>query len=781
MQHVEFFVKLLMSSEELRLFDKVRIFLDEDFSSAENFTALGNFYFIHKSITDILIWDFKELNFVSCEGQCVFSGNIEDVPTKEKSKFPQDFFPECKWSRKGFLRTRWNLQGTVFDLVNIHLFHDASNFVAMETFPSVYSKTRQRALDYTLERFATDGNGVAPFFLFGDFNFRTDTQGVIKKLGDGLDLHRIQNAKNVDGMTLEYRDDSNEVVMILGKKEFSHSKHENIFLESPGVWLKEFDREIECFAGRLFEFPISFPPSYPFEEDPSLASAAHSYMKTRCPAWCDRVVLSLTAKALVHNMSSEDSTEYNLIGLDTCMGDHKPVYLKFDLKNNEGIVRISNPPSTQHSTAPFIKSLSSSSSSSNSSKKLCRSCSVDIEDPLVNAGGPGGVPPIGGASGLSARTKTESPKSLKNIPVKQISFDDSMNLKGSKTSLSSVGLQFSIDPNLVDSNHTTSTTSSRKSSIKSIIIDKIKIVKRVNSESECSCQGLAGGKEKAAPGWRTRSVSLASSSPTSNANNPNHIFVRSISKLKLRNDSSFDANSQISLPRLESHHSSSDEDWFEQVEEKIIAIAGPDNSDTKEKRSKVSRRSDSLGEDGETFGSTSCFRLHKAASSEASPYRITSGNYNSTATGSGKAGGKSTNISKLSNIINVLKKQNRNSIIKEEDAEKIGASTMLGEKSEHEPQANLEVEKNDVQEGGDEATGDELIDSQKTKKRKKKKRRKRKCERGDGEGCVKSNDVWQCRSEDDCISQFSPKRHYIETLVPSEEGDEVKLFKETTV
>lgn len=61
------------------------------------------------------------------------SGNIETVTTKEKAKFPQEFFPECKWSRKGFLRTRWNISGTVFDLINIHLFHDASNFIAMET------------------------------------------------------------------------------------------------------------------------------------------------------------------------------------------------------------------------------------------------------------------------------------------------------------------------------------------------------------------------------------------------------------------------------------------------------------------------------------------------------------------------------------------------------------------------------------------------------------------------------------------------------------------------
>ena len=42
-------------------------------------------------------------------------------------------FRQCKWSRKGYLRTRWQLNGTTFDLVNIHLFHDASNFVAMQT------------------------------------------------------------------------------------------------------------------------------------------------------------------------------------------------------------------------------------------------------------------------------------------------------------------------------------------------------------------------------------------------------------------------------------------------------------------------------------------------------------------------------------------------------------------------------------------------------------------------------------------------------------------------
>lgn len=50
----------------------------------------------------------------------------------------------------------------------------------METYPSVYCKNRRRALEHTLQRFHNDVHGKVPYFLFGDFNFRTDTDGVIK-------------------------------------------------------------------------------------------------------------------------------------------------------------------------------------------------------------------------------------------------------------------------------------------------------------------------------------------------------------------------------------------------------------------------------------------------------------------------------------------------------------------------------------------------------------------------------------------------------------------------
>ncbi|XP_045539915.1 inositol polyphosphate-5-phosphatase A [Papilio machaon] len=293
MQYVEDFVQRLCDCPELRLYDKIRIFLDEDFSSPERFTALGNMYFAHSSLTDIKIWDFEVKGYVEVVGKEVNSGNIEKVTTKEKAKFPQHFFPECKWSRKGFLRTRWLLRGTAVEFVNIHLFHDASNLVAMEPFPSVYCRSRRRALRHTLRHLHADANS-APYFIFGDFNFRTDTGAVVKKMTEELTACRVQHGSSAESAKMQYRAKENDrLVLTIGKKEFSHVDHQKIFREP---WLQRYDRELEALRPHLFEFPVKFPPSYPFEENVQLPT---HYMKTRCPAWCDRVLLSQSARLLV--------------------------------------------------------------------------------------------------------------------------------------------------------------------------------------------------------------------------------------------------------------------------------------------------------------------------------------------------------------------------------------------------------------------------------------------------------------------------------------------------
>lgn len=55
-----------MSSEELRLFDKVRVYLDEDYSSAENFTVSMNYYIvsIKPSFVCACVWGHARMGVV---------------------------------------------------------------------------------------------------------------------------------------------------------------------------------------------------------------------------------------------------------------------------------------------------------------------------------------------------------------------------------------------------------------------------------------------------------------------------------------------------------------------------------------------------------------------------------------------------------------------------------------------------------------------------------------------------------------------------------------------
>uniref|UniRef100_A0A1I8M351 inositol-polyphosphate 5-phosphatase n=1 Tax=Musca domestica TaxID=7370 RepID=A0A1I8M351_MUSDO len=323
-QHVKEFVKQLCDAAIMQNFDVVRIFLDEDFNTAEHFTALGNIYFIHKHIENVRLWNFFTRSWETAEGKTIYSGNIETVSNKEKSKFPKHFFPECKWSRKGYMRTRWNINNTVFDLVNIHLFHDASNLAACEEFPSVYCRTRRRALVHTIERFQQDeSNGLVPFFVFGDFNFRCDISGVIKELTQNLTAHRIQSTKN-DNTKIYFRDSEETNILTIGKKEFNHIDHQLKFKES---WLRKFDRELEPLRDFLYEFTIDFPPSYPYMEDPEMPT---DFMFTRCPSWCDRILMNPEARRIIDDVLSPN--KYNIIGENICMGDHKPVYLHICIK-----------------------------------------------------------------------------------------------------------------------------------------------------------------------------------------------------------------------------------------------------------------------------------------------------------------------------------------------------------------------------------------------------------------------------------------------------------------
>ncbi|XP_056617120.1 inositol polyphosphate-5-phosphatase A-like [Triplophysa dalaica] len=330
MMHVDSFIKDLLSSDAMSGFTRARVYLDKNYKSQEHFTALGSCFFIHDSLKNIQQFDFKAKKFKKVDGKVVDSDTLMTSTTLEKEKFPQHYFPDCKWSRKGFIRTRWALADCVFDLVNIHLFHDASNLVAWEKSPSVYSGTRQKALCYALDRISDQRYEKVPYFIFGDFNFRLDSKRVIESLCSAAAMQTVKadGTNEVDKLIFRESDNDHKVVLQLEKKLFNYI-NQDVFRENNGTRLLEFDKELSVFKDRLHELGISFPPSYPYSED---CSQSKQYMNTRCPSWCDRILMSTRAKdLLLKSESDEKSITYDHMGPNVCMGDHKPVYLHFRL------------------------------------------------------------------------------------------------------------------------------------------------------------------------------------------------------------------------------------------------------------------------------------------------------------------------------------------------------------------------------------------------------------------------------------------------------------------
>ena len=359
---------------------------------------------------------FQKEQFVSIQESIMKFGCIDNVELVEKQKFPLEYFPTNRYSRKGYLRTRWrlNIQSeklynphqmlsneclgkkqnsptksrndglskTTFDLVNIHLFHDADNIRSFQSFPSPFASCRRKALEYTLMQIANEkttsktGNIKVPFFIFGDFNFRLNAKKVVDTLqllsnnatsSKEMNDPSFSSQPDCDINCSEYSIDdvgedlivykhgvSENVFLSVGRKEFSlaSSDDKNTFRERWELW-KECDFETSSAEELICEFPLNFPPTYPFEENLDLGDIGKTYMKTRCPAWCDRILVSKLAKNTLfcmedssgdlegkssnqqeeHEQEENEKIQYNVIGTNVCMGDHKPVYLSFRIKH----------------------------------------------------------------------------------------------------------------------------------------------------------------------------------------------------------------------------------------------------------------------------------------------------------------------------------------------------------------------------------------------------------------------------------------------------------------
>ncbi|VDM64218.1 unnamed protein product [Angiostrongylus costaricensis] len=350
-------VPKLIEELALRLprYPTVRAYLDLE-HEAPTFTALGSVMLIRDaSIGAISQFNFATRSYVAVEkGLHISVDGLEDSPVIVKKKFPKHFWPTIKWGRKGYMQTRWKVNNSTFDFVNVHLFHDESNLALIHENPLLYSSNRKRALDYVLDQLTRSDGVCSPFrFIFGDLNFRLDCPSFLNRLTERASLHPLdeQHGSMADGLqtstitpisdhlrktvsAIEFRreaeDDVNSgicktsillvffsCVLRIEKKRFDYFNHKKL-LDDWKSYLED-DCETKNFK-QLHELPINFPPTYPWSEDPEDSEVM---MKTRAPAWCDRVLMNARAFTIV----KKGNPSYSSFGRDICTGDHKVILL----------------------------------------------------------------------------------------------------------------------------------------------------------------------------------------------------------------------------------------------------------------------------------------------------------------------------------------------------------------------------------------------------------------------------------------------------------------------
>lgn len=321
MPRVDDYIDKLLANDVMKDYNRSICFFDKDFKSDQTFTALGCIYLVHSSIQNACLYNFCSKSFeeLSLGNQSIVNVHVSSLCVA--TKYPIDFYPQFpEWTRKGHIYTKWQIEGKPLEFVNIHLFHDQDNTIAIQESPSVYSVNRQRALEYSLKAFSDLKLDICPQFIFGDFNFRLN-QCQLEQflLGNGFQNKKDDNDNGKTKLNLIHE---NGNYLIIEKKKFSFKVDE---LMADNKALQQFDTELEYFKESLFEIPITFTPTYPLSESLELPQL---YAETRAPSWCDRILMNKLARDIVLN----NAFTYNSSGKNVSLGDHKPVYLVFVLK-----------------------------------------------------------------------------------------------------------------------------------------------------------------------------------------------------------------------------------------------------------------------------------------------------------------------------------------------------------------------------------------------------------------------------------------------------------------
>lgn len=362
-------------------------------NTKEHFSALGSLYLVRRSALDrVSVWDYAAGDFrrlAELPSPLLRVASVPDAYCRHQ-RFPAHFFPEpLRWSRKGFLLTRWRLGPRVADMLNVHLFHDDSNLLSLqrtsggsvaEACQSVYANRRHAALRHTLREVEAEAMGASArarpaLFAFGDFNFRLDLPAVVLHLCGPHGLARALAHDNGAG-PVQLRSPAAEAagpppagpggqaeeewVLELGAKRFSLTAPWELWEQARTF--RSFDRELDELnrvAGTpMLELPIAFPPSYMYTHvagadalrgsvmadeaargpaprrtlaPPGTDASVFHLGRKRCPSWCDRVLFDATGLTILHASPSAATYSAQSQG-SAVLCDHNKVFLAFEIE-----------------------------------------------------------------------------------------------------------------------------------------------------------------------------------------------------------------------------------------------------------------------------------------------------------------------------------------------------------------------------------------------------------------------------------------------------------------
>lgn len=325
------FFEDLYKPENFQDYFSIQSFVDEEYADVK-YTAMGCMYFIHKSLKGHLQqWNFHDNRFVDIFDERNLSQITNETSLLQKFKFPLSCYSknQKRLPRKGFTWSKWRLFNKVFILLNIHLTHDACNIEITRESPTKYSGYRKSSLEFLIEKLKNVDCDHQ--LLFGDFNVRPDTKALLEHLMGSKAVRETfgEDSESSKPHTVVYKSCNGSTKDLLKIKErlFEFSDYE-AFNQHHDHQLLKFDKELDwLLKDKYTELPIRFRPTYPHKENPK-DEGIYSFGNVRCPSWCDRIIVDQE----LYNQSPKTSMLYDTFGEEVALGDHKPVFMVFNLQ-----------------------------------------------------------------------------------------------------------------------------------------------------------------------------------------------------------------------------------------------------------------------------------------------------------------------------------------------------------------------------------------------------------------------------------------------------------------